>query len=211
MIFSVDNVQLWSVFSYQRRGWSEFQTATTPWTFLFLILPPLDRYELDILHETGVPDAPNFCKNHTRIRQRRGYTSLNFEISSWCLDLIFLKRGEHKETDSGSLRICACSLAKRKRRRKQGHACFSSCVSVKMATYHFWSFRKLMALLWSDMLSWLLRLLRSVMSRHRYTLFRLDATGLRAWLERSLPDQMGHSVEAAFIIYYMTTGYFIRS
>jgi hypothetical protein len=51
-----------------------------------------------------------------------------------------------------------------------------------------------------------------LMSRHRYTLFRLDATGLRAWLERSLPDQMGHSVEAAFIIYYMfTTSYFIRS
>ena len=171
MIFSVDYVQLCSVFSYQRRGWSEFQTTTTPWTFLF---PSSGSVRVwDFACKTRRSRRPELLQNHTRIRQRRGCTSLNFEMSSWCLDLIFLKRGEHKETDSGSLRICDCSLARRRRRRrKQGHACFSSYVSVFMATYHFWSFRKLMALfLWSDMLSWLLRLLRSVMSRHRYTLF----------------------------------------
>lgn len=85
MIFSVDYVQLWSVFSYQRRGWSEFQTTTTPWTFLFLILPPLDRYEFDILHETGVPDAPNFCKTIRGFVKEEGIRvwTLKYPADAW--------------------------------------------------------------------------------------------------------------------------------
>jgi len=159
------------------RGWSEFQTTTTPWTFLF---PSSGSVRVwDFACKTRRSRRPELLQNHTRIRQRRGCTSLNSEMSIWCLELIFLRRGENKG--------------------KKGHACFSSCVSVFMTTtYHFWSFRKLMALLWSDMLTWLFRLLRSVMSRHRYTLFRLDATGFRARLERSLPDSNGPFCRSSF-------------
>lgn len=179
----------WSLFSYQRRGWSEFQTRTTPWTFLFLNLPPPDQYEFEfLLARLGVPDAPNFCKTIRGFVKEEGVRvwTLKCPADAW----IWYCWGEE------------CT-------KEKSNACFSSCVSVFMATAisdasgNWWRFYE------PTCLDDFLRLLRSVMYESSYV--HAFPSGCHCgWRDLCL-IQMGHSVEAAFIVYYMTTSYFIWS
>jgi hypothetical protein len=96
MVFSVDYVQLVVVQLPEKRV-VRISNEDNPMNISLSESPSSGSVRVWVFTcKTRRSRRPELLQNHTRIRQRRGCTSLNSEMSSWCLDLILLRRGVHK-------------------------------------------------------------------------------------------------------------------